>query len=101
MPKAKIYKSHTLYGYVWTVDVGKARTYWDDFDKAMSWLKRALTREVKEAGAYSMARSISSNLLSIDEANLVRKLCKSKCRGITPKQWGYIKGIHERQQREW
>ncbi len=101
MPKAKIYKSHTLYGYVWTVKVGKTVTHWATFDSALSYLGRALTRTVKEESAYSMARTISSNLLSIDESTLVRKLCKTKCRGITPKQWGYIKGIHERQQREW
>src|ERR1700685_461515 len=101
MLKAALYRTRNIYGHVWAVKVGMAISYWEDFDKARAHLNRAMTRAWKEASAYSMARTISSNQLSMAEADVVRKLCKTKCRGITPKQWGYIKGIHERQQREW
>jgi hypothetical protein len=97
MLRAKLYKTHTLYGYVWGAQVGKTITYWGDFDKALAALNRMMTRVWKEESAYSMVRTIRAIDLNVAEADLVRKLCKSKCRGITPKQWGYIKGIHERQ----
>lgn len=99
--RASIRQVRNIFGRVWEVEVAGDLHYFHTFDAAMTFLKKTLTRAYKEASAYSMARSISSNLLSIDEQALVRKLCKNKCKGITPKQYGYLKGIHERQEREW
>ena len=99
--RASLRQMRNLYGLVWEVEVAGNFYHFAEFDSALKHLNKTLKRCYKEASAYSMARSISSNLLSIDEGDLVRKLNKSKCKGITPKQYGYLKGIRERQQREW
>ncbi len=99
--RASIRQVRNIFGNVWEVDVAGNLHYYHTFDTAMIFLKKTLTRAYKEAAAYSMARTLSSTGLSIAEGALVRKLNKSKCKGITPKQYGYLKGIHERQEREW
>jgi hypothetical protein len=99
--RAKISKTRNLYGECWAININNTLEYFADFNTALHRLNKLIKRVYKEASAYSMARTISANLLSIDEGALVRKLCKSKCKGITPKQYGYLKGIHERQEREW
>src|SRR5271154_4912033 len=99
--RARILKRNTLFGYNWIVVINGISVYFEDFDTAMKHMNKTLKRMYKEASAYSMARTRSSTGLNLAEGELVRKLNKSKCKGITPKQWGYLKGIHERQQREW
>ena|SRR5271165_7133225 len=99
--RAKIKKVKSLYGEIWQVSVPGNSYHYYNFDTALKFLNRYITRAYKESSAYSMARTISSNMLTCDEQDLVRKLVKPKCRGITVKQYGYLKGIHERQQREW
>jgi hypothetical protein len=68
---------------------------------AYEFARKKLKRAFKEAAAYSRLVTLSINLLSTDELALVKKLTKSKCAGITKAQYGYLTGIHERQQREW
>ena len=99
--RARIRKVHNFFGECWAIDINGRSEYFDTFDVALKRLNKVLKRIYKESSAYSMARTLSSTGLSIDEGALVRKLNKSKCKGITPKQYGYLKGIHERQQREW
>jgi|ERR1700688_1101243 len=99
--RASLKQVQNLYGRVWEVDVAGSLYYFADFEGARKHLNKKLKRLYKESAAYSMARTVEGSLLSCAERDLVRKLCKSKCSGITPKQYGYLKGIHERQQREW
>ena len=99
--RAKIYKTKVIFGTCWAVEIDKKITYYREFDTALARLNKDIKRIYKESSAYSMARTLSSTGLNLAEGELVRKLNKSKCKGITPKQWGYLKGIHERQQREW
>jgi hypothetical protein len=99
--RAKIYRHKDFYSSSWISEVNGDLKSFLTFEAALKDMNKRLKRVYKEASAYSIARTISSNLLSIDEGTLVRKLNKSKCKGITPKQYGYLKGIHERQQREW
>jgi hypothetical protein len=48
-----------------------------------------------------MILALAANLLEADELALYTKLRKNKCAGITVKQYGYVKGIYERQKRAW
>lgn len=55
----------------------------------------------KEQSAFSMLNDVAVNLLDVKDIEFVQKLLKTKCAGITKAQYGYLKGIHERQKREW
>lgn len=87
-------------GY-WKLRMGSYNNWFLSYEAATVEAKKRWKRFYKESAAFAMVMSISSNLLSIDEADLVRNLRASKCKGITKKQYGYLKGIHERQEREW
>ena len=84
--RAKLEKKHNFFGECWVVTISGRADSFLDFQSAFAFMAKKLKRMYKEASAYSMARTISSNLLSIDEGALIRKLCKNKCAGITPKQ---------------
>jgi len=99
--RAKIYQAHNLYGKCWAVKISDKPLFFECFEDAHRYMSKTLKRMYKEASAFSMARTVSANMLNLAEKDLVRKLCRNKCKGITPKQFGYLKGIHERQQREW
>lgn len=92
----------TLNGQIfWTVQTPKSRTCYEHYEGALQFVHKYILRERKEMSAYSMVQAVSENLLNIDETALIRTLKRTKCRGITKKQYGYLKGIHERQEREW
>src|SRR5271167_4239878 len=98
--RAKIRKVHNIFGECWCVEVGNYLAYFDDFHVALKQMNKFLKRAYKESSAFSMARTISVPSLAIPDRDFVRKMFKAKCKGITMKQYGYLKGIHERQQRE-
>lgn len=71
------------------------------FEAARLYGWRKIKRERKEASAFAMLCNISMNFLSVKDAELVQKLKHSKAVGISPRQYGYLKGIYERQERAW
>ena len=73
----------------------------ETFEGARIYAEKKLKRARKEASAYAMLQGISINLLSFKDMDLALKLLKNKCAGISPRQYGYLKGIYDRQQREW
>lgn len=85
----------------WTVKTPTCTTSWPTHEGAFQFARKYILRYTKEHAAYSRVLEISMNTLSLNELQLVHKLLKTKCRGITPKQYGYLAGIYERQQREW
>jgi hypothetical protein len=101
--KIKIHSTQTLIpgGRFWTTTINGKATHYTDYDAAFKAISKRLKREYKEAAAYSRVMKVSINLLAIHEQEFVKKLQKSKCRGITPKQYGYLAGIFERQERAW
>lgn len=68
---------------------------------AILYANKVWKRFYKEQAAYSMIMTIAVNNLNQTELEFVTKLLQSRCKGITKKQYGYLKGIHERQVREW
>lgn len=87
-------------GY-WKLRMGSYNNWFLSFEAAATEAKKRWKRYYKESAAFAMLGNISRNLLSIDELALVQSLHRTKCRGITKAQYGYLKGIHERQEREW
>lgn len=103
--RLKIRKIKILYDHYWEVAGFISDKYYclhfDNFEAACKHVEKAIKRARKEASAFSMVSTIAVNLLSVQDRGLVDKLVKGKCRGITKAQYGYLRGIHERQEREW
>jgi hypothetical protein len=104
MTKYSIKSSTSLTGELfWVVKVTTDNkisvTSFATFDGASESVRKRILRERKESSAFSMVKNISINLLSHKDAELVNKLKSSFCLGITPRQYGYLKGIYERQER--
>jgi hypothetical protein len=76
-------------------------THYEKYEAAFAYVVKKLKRELKEQVAYSRALKISINLLALIERAFVTEMLKCKCIGITKKQYGWIAGIYERQQKEW
>lgn len=85
----------------WGVEEKNTTTFFSSHKSAWEYVRKKLLRARKEASAFSMVSTIAVNLLSVQDRGLIDKLIKSKCKGITKAQYGYLKGIHERQEREW
>ena len=88
-------------GAYWNVDFNGAHRFYPDYLGAVTYADKTWRRYYKEQAAHSMLLALSANLLEADELALYTKLRKNKCAGITVKQYGYIKGIYERQKRAW
>lgn len=101
--KLQIYasKSTVLNYYYWTVRTPFSDSHYASFDAAQTYLNKFMLRYRKEASAYSMASTIAINLLDLKDQKFIKKMLARKCIGISKPQYGYLKGIHERQQREW
>jgi len=84
----------------WIVEFRGERKIFEQYEGATNYALKIWKRYYKEQAAYSMLLGISINLLSVEEAEFYTKLSKSKCKGISKAQYGYLKGIHERQERE-
>jgi hypothetical protein len=88
-------------GFYWRVTIDGKTTNYADAAGAYTYAKKYLKRYYKESAAFSMVSRLSINLLSESEASIVKKLRRTKCKGLTAKQYGYLTGIYERQMREW
>lgn len=99
--KIKAIPTRTPGLFYWCVTTDKNTTNYSEYAGAYEYAKKYLKRYHKECSAYSMVQTLAFNLLESKEFELCKKLLKNKCKGITPKQYGYLKGIHERQKREW
>jgi hypothetical protein len=102
MNKYKIKAVKSLSGafYFQVIEKGNT-TAFSNFAAAKESVWRRLKRERKETSAFSMLVALSINLLSMQELSLYKKLAITSCKGISPRQYGYLKGIYERQDREW
>jgi hypothetical protein len=85
----------------WIVDFNGAVTVYHNVHAAQEAAFKRYKRWYKENGAFSRLSKISDNLLSVEEYQFIQKMRKSKCKGITKAQYGYLVGIYDRQQREW
>jgi hypothetical protein len=81
--------------------MGSYNNWFLTFEACSIEAKKRWKRYYKESAAFAMVSSLYSNLLSLDELDFIKHLVKVKCKGITKAQYGYLKGIHERQEREW
>lgn len=68
---------------------------------AYEYAKKTFKRYYKEQAAYSMVQTISVNLLCLRDVEFITKMKANKCKRISTAQYGFIKGIHERQERDW
>lgn len=87
--------------FYWRVTIDNKTTNYADAAGAYTYAKKYLKRYYKESAAFSMLARISTNLLSEPELAIVKKLRRTRCKGLSPKQYGYLTGIYERQMREW
>lgn len=86
---------------VWEVSFNGKVEQFNNPTAAYEYAKKAFKRYYKEQSAWSMARTIAVNLLNQRDEEFLIKIMSNKCKGITKGQYGYLKGIHERQEREW
>lgn len=100
--KMQIRSQRNVMNYIyWTVDIDGDVTTYADVEAAYKSAAKRFKRYYKESAAFSMLSKVSANLCTIDEWEFIKKIRRTKCKGITPKQYGYLKGIYERQERAW
>lgn len=86
---------------VWQVSFNSTVANFNNPEAAFDYGRKTYKRYYKEQAAFSMLQTIAVNLLCIRDKEFIDKLLKTKCKGISKSQYGYLKGIHERQVREW
>lgn len=92
-----------LYGtelILWQVRFNNCAKIFSKHEGAIEYANKVWKRYYKEQAALSMVNSISLNLLDVKEIEFIKKVKATKCAGISKAQYGYIKGIYERQERE-
>lgn len=99
--KIKAVETLTPGRFYWQVNFNGNTTAYCEYKAAEEAARKLLTRYFKESGAFAMVNNIAINMLSMRDADFITKMVKCKCKGITVKQYGFIKGIHERQQAAW
>lgn len=101
--KIKIKANKSLVGgYFYTVLAPPhGKVVFETGEGALAYAHKFITRWQKESAAFSMVRQIGINLLNVADSCFIQKLQRNKCKGISKSQYGYLKGIYERQQREW
>lgn len=87
-------------GY-WKARFNNRHEWFHTFDAAALWAKKEMKRFYKESTAFSVLNDLKKELLACRELELYDKLKRNKCKGITKAQYGWLRGIHERQTREW
>jgi hypothetical protein len=87
-------------GY-WKARFDNKHEWFRTFEAADLWARKEVKRWYKESAAYACLTGLRINQLTCREAEFYDKLYLNKCKGITKAQYGYLRGIHERQQREW
>lgn len=85
----------------WQVKFNGTVNNFNNFPAAVEYGRKLFKRYYKEMSAFAMTQTLAINLLSVIDLEFIKKLKKSSCKGITPKQYGYLKGIYERQKAEW
>jgi hypothetical protein len=85
----------------WKLRIGAFHAWYVSYDAAAMEAEKRWKRFYKESAAKSMLDCVSHNLLNVADQMFISKLQRTKCKGITVAQYGYLKGIYERQQREW
>jgi hypothetical protein len=107
MPPLRVYKNKSEHSRtVWSVAIpmsqgGYNYHHFISPDGAFEFAKQWIKRFYKECVAYSCLQTIAVNRLSVEEHGLIQKLLRTRCKGITKAQYGWLRGIHERQEREW
>lgn len=99
--KFKIKYQRTMFSGIWVVTYGSNSVYFVESIGAQEYVRKKSKRILKESAAFARLQGIAVNLLSHEEFELVQKLKKTKCAGISPKQYGWLAGIYERQKRAW
>jgi len=84
----------------WRASFNNKHEWFITLQAAMYWSMKEAKRWYKESAAYSMLRAVVQDRMTVREQDFIIHL-PAKCKGITKAQYGYLKGIHERQQREW
>lgn len=87
-------------GY-WKLRFGSYNNWFLTFEGCELQAKKLWKKYYKECAAFARASNIKINLLTVEEAQFLRSMLRKKCKGITRAQYGYLVGIHERQEREW
>lgn len=86
----------------WVVFFGNYKPeVFSSHEAAIEATQKRWKRFYKENVAYSIVQKLSINKLSEHEKDFVLKLAQTQCKGITKKQYGWIRGLYERQEREW
>lgn len=85
----------------WDVSFNGKTERFNNPEAAQEYARKIFKRYVKESAAFSMVMQIAVNLLCQKDNEFINKLIKNKCKGISKAQYGYLKGIHERQERDW
>jgi hypothetical protein len=85
----------------WKLRVGSYHAWFTDYSAAAQEAQKRWLRFYKESAAKSMLDCIPHNSLNVADQMFISKLQKTNCKGITVAQYGYLRGIYDRQQREW
>lgn len=102
MKKLRVFGAKSITGgFYWYVKTPTSVNAFEEHQAAILYASKFCTRWRKEHSAYSMVSTIAVNLLNVADSCFVQKLLRSKCKGISQSQYGYLKGIHERQERAW
>lgn len=97
MNKSRIWYSAS--SHYWNLNLeGKTDIPCSTFKAAWEYLHKRINREIRQQKAFArIANQLDVELLTVTEARLIKKLIKTKCDGITKKQYGWLVGICERQ----
>lgn len=68
------------------------------YEGALNWWLRVEKQVTREIKAWNLLRSISLQLCEVQESKLIHGLMKTACHNISKRQYGWLKGIYERQQ---
>lgn len=85
----------------WIVEFNKHETAFANYDAATEFALKIWKRYYKEQAAFARLESINPLKLSIRELDFYDDLSRTKCKGITKAQYGFLAGIYERQERKW
>lgn len=96
-------KSLLLNEVYWNVTLNNKTTSYSNYEAACIGAAKRFKRAWKEQAAWAMVQALIGwlQLLEVKEIEFIKKLMRSRCKGITKPMYGYLKGIYDRQTREW
>jgi len=98
MPKATILKHNNVWQVRYQLPSGNHCLVSFLYpDGAFAYWIHMETRIVRESKAWAKIYKLNIRLLSLHDMKFIQKLLKTKCVGITKRQYGYLSGIYERQ----